>query len=45
MSQLAVNLNTALVGLNNGLRQGQAQTDALSVFGEPAAIKAFEDMV
>ena len=45
MPQLAVDLNTALVGLNDGLGQGQAQTDALGVLGEPAAVKPFENMV
>lgn len=45
MSQLTVNLNTTLVGLNDRLRQRQAQTDALDVLGEPAAVKPFEDVV
>ena len=45
LPQLTVDLNATAVGLNDGLRQRQAQTDALGVLGKAAAIKSLEDMV
>ena len=44
-SQLAVNLNAALMGFNDGLRQRQAQPHTLGIFGKAAAVETLEDMV
>lgn len=43
--KLTVDLNTAAVGLDDGLRQRQAQANALGVLGKAATVKPLEDMI
>ncbi len=44
-SQLTPDLYAALMGLNNQLGQGQAQTGPLCILRKTAAVKALENMI